>query len=114
MPGVSHVHFAFGHISEAEFRFFRALVLAAVLPASAPEERVTRLALFEEDRNKLAWWAENCAENFGYKYDLVRAEEARLLGDNEEAMALYDKAIEAAAAVGANVPSSRSPGPRAE
>ena len=95
--GANHVHFVFGHMAEAEFRFFRALVTAAHLPTSTPEERVTRLALFEEDRNKLAWWAENCAENFGYKYDLVRAEEARLRGDNEAAMALYDKAIEAAA-----------------
>ncbi len=95
--GATHLHFVFGHIAEAEFRFFRALVMAAVLPTSTPEERVTRLALFEEDRKKLGWWAENCAENFGYKYDLVRAEEARLLGDNEAAMALYDKAIEAAA-----------------
>ncbi len=95
--GATHIHFVFGHIAEAEFRFFRALVMAAVLPTSTPEERESRLALFEEDRKKLALWAENSPENFGYKYDLVRAEEARVLGDSESAMALYDKAIEGAA-----------------
>jgi signal transduction histidine kinase len=95
--GATHLAFAFGHVAEVEFRFFRALVMAALLPTSTPEERAPRLALLEEDRNKLAQWASIGPGSAGYKYDLVRAEEARILGDNESAMALYDAAIEAAA-----------------
>ena len=95
--GATRIHSVFGHIAEAEFRFFRALLTAALLPTSTPEERRSRLSLFEEDRKKLAAWAEGCPENFGYKHALVRAEEARVLGDHEAAMALYDQAIEGAA-----------------
>ena len=94
----AHVHAIFGHVAEAEFRFFRALVLAALLPTSTPEERQSRLPLFEEDRDKLALWAASCPESFGYKHALVLAEEARVLGDHEAAMALYDQAIDGAAA----------------
>ena len=93
----AHVHAVAGHIADAEFRFFRALLTAALLPTSTLEERRLRLSLLEEDRAKLAAWAEGCPENFGYKHHLVRAEEARVRGDNEAAMALYDQAIEGAA-----------------
>jgi predicted ATPase/signal transduction histidine kinase len=96
--GATHVHAVPGHIAEAEFRFFRALLTANLLPTSTPGEREPRLALFAEDRTKLAAWAEGCPENFGYKHDLVRAEEARVRGDSDAAMALYDQAIEGAAA----------------
>jgi predicted ATPase/signal transduction histidine kinase len=95
--GASHAHFAAGHIAEAELRFFRALVIAALLPTSTPEERRERLSLFVEDQKMVALWAESCPESFGYKHHLVCAEEARVLGDNEAAMALYDQAIEGAA-----------------
>jgi predicted ATPase/signal transduction histidine kinase len=93
----AHVHAVAGHLAEAEFRFFRALLTAALLPTSTLEERSLRLALLEEDRAKIAAWAGGCPENFGYKHHLVRAEEARVRGDNEAAMALYDQAIEGAA-----------------
>ena len=96
--GAAHVHAVAGHIAEVELHFFRALLMAALLPTSTPEERILRLSLFEEDRAKIAAWAEGCPENFGYKHHLVRAEAARVLGDNEAAMALYDEAIEGAAA----------------
>lgn len=95
--GATRLHLASGHLAETEFRFFRALLMAALLPTSEPRDRESRRALFEEDTKKLASWAESCPESFGHKHDLLRAEEARLGGDHEAAMALYDQAIDAAA-----------------
>ena len=96
--GATHLHLVSGQLAEAEFRFFRALLMAALLPASEPRDRESRRALFDEDTKKLASWAASCPESFGHKHDLLRAEAARLVGDHESAMALYDQAIDAAAA----------------
>jgi signal transduction histidine kinase len=96
--GGAHVHLASGHLAEAEFRFLRALLMAALLPTSAPADRESRLALFEEDTMKLAAWAASCPETFGHEHDLLRAEKARLDGDPGAAMTLYDQAIDSAAA----------------
>jgi GAF domain-containing protein len=41
-------------------------------------------------------WAENAPMNFQHKYDLVSAEKARVLGNDLQAMELYDKAIQGA------------------
>ncbi|MEP7125272.1 MAG: AAA family ATPase [Byssovorax sp.] len=95
--GAAHLHAAEGHLAEAEFRFFRALLTAALPPAETPEEQRARLALFEDDEAKLAAWAAGCPENFGHKHHLVCAEQARVRGDNDAAMALYDQAIDGAA-----------------
>ena len=96
--GAAHVHLASGHLAEAEFHFLRALLMAALLPTSAPGDKESRLALFEEDTMKLAAWAAASPGSFGHEHDLLRAEKARLDGDHESAMALYDQAIDGAAA----------------
>jgi PAS domain S-box-containing protein len=41
-------------------------------------------------------WANNCSENFSHKYLLVAAEMARISGEWQEAIELYDRAIDVA------------------
>lgn len=45
-------------------------------------------------------WADHCPENFLHKYQLVEAEKARVLGQRQRAMELYDLAIQSASRFG--------------
>jgi GAF domain-containing protein len=51
------------------------------------------LSLLETHLEVLAVWSHNSPINFANRYNLVRAEYCRLLGDQEEATQLYAKAI---------------------
>jgi signal transduction histidine kinase len=98
--GSTRIQFVFGHFSDTEFRFYRALLFASPAdPAgtTTPEELESRRKTLGEDRVKLERWAAQCPENFAHKHLLVEAEIARVAGDEVRAMALYDQAIEAAA-----------------
>jgi len=58
-------------------------------------------AIVEQDGNKILetyeekWrlWSEQGHKNFQHKYDLIKAEKARVFGQNWEAAALYEKSI---------------------
>lgn len=76
---------------------FRAAFLAALrLGRGTPEERAKRLVEFEAREAKLVALAESCPQNFKHHLDLVRAERARLEGNDLEAVNLFDAAIEGA------------------
>lgn len=49
-----------------------------------------------KEEERLAVWASHCRENFQHKWKLVSAERARVEGRLEDAIALYDEAIEEA------------------
>jgi predicted ATPase/signal transduction histidine kinase len=87
----------FSHVTEVEFVFFDALLRAALATTGPAEGRDAHLATVGEAREKLRRWAEGCPENFTYKHALVAAEAARVAGQDQEAMELYDRAIESAA-----------------
>ncbi len=72
----------------AEYHFFCALALAALLtanndaaPAPSADERLRHLTALVAHHEQLAVWAENCPENFGNRAALVGAEIARIGGD---------------------------------
>ena len=96
--GSARIQFVFGHFSDTEFRFFRALLFAAPAEGATPEELESRRKTLGEDLAKLERWSAQCPENFAHKHLLVTAEIARVAGDEVRAMTLYDRAIEAAAA----------------
>ena len=96
--GSARIQFVFGHVSETEFRFHRALLFAALSAEGTTEERAAREATLGEDLIKLERWSAQCPENFAHKHLLAAAEVARVAGDEMRAMALYDQAIEAATA----------------
>ncbi|GBF81828.1 AAA family ATPase [Aphanothece sacrum] len=60
------------------------------------EQRKELLEQVENNQESMKIWAENCAENFQHKYDLVEAEKARILGQNWKAQEFYEKAIQGA------------------
>ncbi|MEP7123664.1 MAG: AAA family ATPase, partial [Byssovorax sp.] len=96
--GSARIQFVFGHVSETEFRFHRALLFAALSAEGTAEERAARQTTLGEDLVKLERWSAQCPENFAHKHLLASAEVARVVGDEVRAMALYDQAIEAATA----------------
>ncbi|XYH97361.1 AAA family ATPase [Sorangium sp. So ce1128] len=74
--------------------YYRALALAALCDeASPPRELPDGLLLGEK---QLGAWAESCPDNFLHKHALVRAEIARLRGEEPEAIRRYEQAIASA------------------
>ncbi|WP_437574029.1 AAA family ATPase [Sorangium sp. So ce887] len=78
------------HALVAETFYYHALALAAVCGEAQPPE-----GLLQCER-QLGEWAESCPPNFLHKHTLVRAEIARLLGQEPEAIRLYEHAIASA------------------
>ncbi|MDC3955826.1 AAA family ATPase [Polyangium jinanense] len=76
--------------------FYRALALAALCDEASPSEpRDLPEGLLSGER-QLGVWASNCPENFLHKHALLRAEIARLRGQEAEAIRLYEQAISSA------------------
>jgi predicted ATPase/signal transduction histidine kinase len=79
-----------------EHSFFRALTLAALCAEAPPHEREASLRTIEAEAERHRVWADNCPENFAGRHALVRAEIARVTGDEAEADGLYEEAIRSA------------------
>jgi GAF domain-containing protein len=80
-------------LENAEHQFYGALALAA---HHDEEERREDLDALVAHRAQLAIWAEACPENFLHRHALVCAEIARIAGDMETAVELYERAIRSA------------------
>jgi predicted ATPase/serine phosphatase RsbU (regulator of sigma subunit) len=78
--------------------FYLCLTLAALDATAPPEARARGAERLAAGRATLAGWASHCPSTYAHKALLVDAEAARLAGDETGAMALYDRAIEAARA----------------
>ncbi|WP_437637695.1 AAA family ATPase [Sorangium sp. So ce854] len=94
------------HALVAESFYFRALARAALVDEAheAHETRSSPLGALPEEilacERQLGEWARSCPDNFLHKHALVRAEMARLLGNEPEASRLYEQAIASARAGG--------------
>lgn len=84
------MHFA------TELSFYSALAAGAQEAPRVPSSRPRRAATPGEHARRIEGWTDNCPANFRHKHVLLAAERARLDGDEVEAMARYDEAIEAA------------------
>ncbi|WNG48708.1 AAA family ATPase [Archangium minus] len=80
----------------AEHNVYTSLTLVACCEKGAASERAGFLERIAANQRQLGIWADHCPENFRHKYQLVSAELARLEGRDEEAMKLYELAIEGA------------------
>ncbi len=78
-------------------KFYYSLSLLALYPQAEKKEQKQYFKKVVEIFNKMKKWAVNAPMNYQHKYDLVAAEKARVLGQNSEAMELYDRAIAGAA-----------------
>ncbi|WP_437924075.1 AAA family ATPase [Sorangium sp. So ce291] len=87
------------HVLVFESFYYRALALAAAFSeahgASTSQRDELPEGLLDCER-QLGVWAEGCPENFLHKHALVRAEIARLRGQESEALRLYEQAIASA------------------
>ena len=77
--------------------FYFSLSLLALYPATGKGEQKQYLKKVLHNQKKMKKWAVHAPMNYQHKYDLVAAEKARVLGQNTEAMELYDRAISGAA-----------------
>ena len=80
----------------AEYHFYGALARAAQHDAASISERQQHLEALTGHHKQLQVWAENCPENFANRAALVAAEMARLEGRWQDAMQLYEQAIDSA------------------
>ncbi|WP_437567112.1 AAA family ATPase [Sorangium sp. So ce542] len=85
---------AMTHVLIAESFHYRALALAALCDEASPLKELPE-GLLDCER-QLGAWARNCPDNFLHKHALVRAEIARLRGEEGEAIRRYEQAIASA------------------
>ncbi|MDF5715368.1 MAG: ATP-binding protein [Rhizonema sp. NSF051] len=90
------VNFIPGTISIAQLNFYHSLTLSALYPKASIQEQEEYDKKLKANQKQMKVWADNCPENFLHKYLLVAAEIARISGRWQEAIDLYDQAIESA------------------
>ncbi|HAT12235.1 MAG TPA: serine/threonine protein kinase, partial [Microcoleaceae bacterium UBA11344] len=78
-------------------KLYSSLSLLALYPQAGKEEQKQYLKKVVYLQNKMKKFAVDAPMNYQHKYDLVAAEKARVLGQNTQAMDLYDRAISGAA-----------------
>ncbi len=77
--------------------FYHALALFGLWEDASAEEREEYSKTTLDSLRELKMWADLCPDNFSQKYFLVLAEQARVQGDLQSCIKLYDDAIAAAA-----------------
>lgn len=85
-----------GFLISAEYNFYYSLAIAALYGERSFKDRKRRWKTLMKNQRQMKKWSEACRENFEHKYLLVAAETARLRNRREEAMSLYDRAIQSA------------------
>jgi predicted ATPase/signal transduction histidine kinase/DNA-binding NarL/FixJ family response regulator len=80
----------------ADYHFYTALALAALVEAATGAERTGHLEALAAHQRQLQEWAGHCPENFENRAALVDAEIGRLDGRDLDAERLYEQAIRSA------------------
>ncbi|MDM9380612.1 AAA family ATPase [Chlorogloeopsis sp. ULAP01] len=75
------------------FHFYDSLAQLVIYPSASPLHQEYLLNKVISNQEKMQIWAYHAPMNFQHKYDLVEAEKARILGQFDCAIALYDLAI---------------------
>ncbi|MBV7331280.1 AAA family ATPase [Chloroflexi bacterium TSY] len=88
---------ATSQISIFEHYFYYSLILAALYEDGSSTDQQHYWEKLKANQQQLQIWADNCLENFDHANLLVKAEMARITGEELAAMELYDQAIESAA-----------------
>lgn len=84
------------HPNLADRLLYQSLSLSALLPGYDESLRADSIRQLEENLAQLSLWSENCPENFLAKRLMVEAEIARVDASRNDALELYDRAIDAA------------------
>ncbi len=75
------------------FHFYDSLVRLAIYSDSSEDEQKNLLEKVAANLEKMGKWAHHAPMNYLHKFDLVKAEQHRVMGENVQAMEYYDKAI---------------------
>ena len=84
------------YIVSVQHNFYYSLALLGNCHTTQRNEQGQALEKVKANQKTMKMWASHCPENFQHKYDLVKAEQARLLGEYWQAQELYAKAIQGA------------------
>ncbi|MCP4353269.1 MAG: AAA family ATPase [Desulfobacterales bacterium] len=76
--------------------FFNALIIAANYNSLPGEDKKTCLETLDNDVKQMKILESHCPENFRHRYLLMSAEQARISGNDVQAVELYGQAIELA------------------
>ncbi|MEM9447918.1 MAG: AAA family ATPase [Cyanobacteria bacterium P01_E01_bin.6] len=82
-----------GMIMVPAFHFYAALSRLQVYPQQSAHEKEQLLTQVQRDLAELREWAEQASMNFQHKFDLITAEQNRVLGGVYAAADFYDRAI---------------------
>jgi len=83
-------------IHSSEHNFYYSLALLAHYPTTTKTEQKQYLKKVASHQKQMKTWAHHAPMNFQHKYELVEAEKARVLGQNETAITYYERAIKGA------------------
>lgn len=82
-----------GQASIVLFRFYDSLARLAVYPEASPAQQAELLQQVAENQVLMQLWSEHAPMNYLHKWQLVAAEQHRVLGQVLEAIEGYDRAI---------------------
>ncbi|GAB1541621.1 AAA family ATPase [Scytonema sp. NUACC21] len=82
------------------FYFHQSIALAKVYTEVNNQEQDKYLNILEKNLEKFRKWSEKCPQNYLHQYLLIQAEVARIHGQDDRAMELYDGAVADAAEQG--------------
>ncbi len=85
-----------GAMLPSTYNFYYSLALLAHYPTTTKTEQKQYLKKVASHQKQMKNWVHNAPMNFQHKYELVEAEKARVLGQNETATTYYERAINGA------------------
>ncbi len=89
-----------GTMVVSQYNFYYSLALLAQYPNVPPQERSEFLDRVELNQKELQNWTYQSPANFQHDYELIEAETAKVSGNFDRAVELYDRAIQAAKKAG--------------
>lgn len=89
-----------GLISVAQFYFYQALGMLKRLESGSLTDKSDTIELIGKNLRWMSIWSKASPSTFQHKHDLIKAERARVLGDTNTALSLYELAISGARASG--------------
>lgn len=81
---------------ERELNVYHSLTLAALYPKASLWQKISYLCQMRKNQKLLKKWSLACPENNLHRYNLVKAELAKIKGLSEKALKYYDLSIEQA------------------
>ncbi|MGD1806328.1 trifunctional serine/threonine-protein kinase/ATP-binding protein/sensor histidine kinase [Dapis sp. BLCC M126] len=88
-----NIHGVNGLYSVPVFYWYDSLVRIAYFSEVAQDEQVVLLQKVSSNQEKLKQWMYDAPMNYAHKFNLVEAEQHRVMGQKLEAMEFYEKAI---------------------